>query len=123
VGTAWGLVGASVAYVVAHVTALPVILWVGRRLTGLGPVELARILWLPAAGSAVLAAGLALAARYTGDWGRPALAVAALLAGAVYLTALARLNPEFAALVVKELRKLRGVTKEPATVASPPPQG
>jgi O-antigen/teichoic acid export membrane protein len=123
VGTAWGLVGASVAYVVAHLTALPVILWVGRRLTGLGPVELARILWLPAAGSAVLAAGLALAARYTGDWGRPALAVAALLAGAVYLTALARLNPEFAALVVKELQKLRGVTKEPATVASPPPQG
>jgi hypothetical protein len=49
--------------------------------------------------------------------------VAALLGGVVYLTALARLNPEFAALVVKELQKLRGVTKQPAAVASAPPPG
>jgi O-antigen/teichoic acid export membrane protein len=122
-GTAWGLVGASVGYVAAHVAALPAILWVAWRLTGLGPVGLARILWLPAVTSAVLAGGLALAARYTGAWSRPALGVAALLGGVVYLTALARLNPEFAALVVKELQKLRGVTKQPAAVASAPPPG
>jgi O-antigen/teichoic acid export membrane protein len=123
VGTAWGLVGASVGYVAAHVAALPVILWVAWRLTGLGPIELAGILWLPAVSSAVLAGGLALAARYTGAWSRPALGVAALLAGVIYLAALARLNPEFAALVVKELQKLRGGTKQPAAVASAPPQG
>jgi O-antigen/teichoic acid export membrane protein len=123
IGVPWGLLGTSVGYVLAHVAALPVILWIGWRLTGLGPVRLVAISWRPLVAAAALGAGLNFAVRHMGAWSRPALAVGALAAGAVYLVVLARLNPEFTGLVVRELEKLRPAAEEPATVAGAPPVG
>jgi O-antigen/teichoic acid export membrane protein len=123
IGVPWGLLGTSIGYVVAHVAAIPVILWIGWRLTGLGPVGLVAISWRPLVAAAALGAGLSFAVRHTAAWNRPALAVGALALGALYLVVLARLNPEFTGLVMRELEKLRPSAQEPAAVAGPPPLG
>ena len=122
-GARWGLVGTSAGYVAAHIAALPVILWIGWRLTGLGPLRLFAISWRPLLAAAALAMVLGLIVRHTGAWSRPALVAGTLLGGATYLLVLARLNPEFTALVVREIEKLRPAAEEPASVAGPTPLG
>ncbi len=123
VGTAWGLTGASVAYVVAHVAALPVICVIGWRLTGLGVIDFLKIAWRPAIAAAALAAGLGLVLRYTMGWSPLMGALGAVAVAALYLIGLARLNPEFTGLAARELRNLRLASEKPADVAGATPLG
>jgi O-antigen/teichoic acid export membrane protein len=118
IGAAWGLIGASIAFAIVHAAALPLVLVIGWRLSGLGLVDLFKLSWRPAAGAVALAAGLAIVSHFVAGHSPPALAVGALAAGAVYLMALARLSPEFTGLAVRELRKLRPSREEPAAVVA-----
>ena len=122
-GTRWGLAGATIAYSLAHVAALPAILLIGRRLTGLGLAEIASIAWRPILATAVLAAGLALFLRYASHWSPWALLVSALIIGLVYFGVAGMVNPEFKGLIAREIVKLRLAGEEPASVARPVSRG
>lgn len=116
IGSKWGLPGTSFAYVLVHLASLPVILLIGRRLTGVGVTELLQVAWRPAGAAIALALGLRLLTRYTAGWNPIALAVATALIGVAFVVALIRLSPEFAGLAARELRKL-------TTVAGPARRG
>jgi len=116
-GAKWGLMGATVGYAAVHLAALPVILLIGWRLTGVGIAQFLAILWRPALSAIVLAVCAGVAAHYAAGWGRPAVAAIAITVGSLYLAALTRLNPEFAALAVRELRKVRLVAENPTNLA------
>lgn len=122
IGAARGLTGASIAYVIAHVVALPLILVIGWRLSGLGLLDLVKVSWRPAAGAVVLATALAVLSHLLAGHSPPVLVVGALAAGTMYLIALARLSPEFTGLAVRELRKLRLSGEEPAAVVAAAPR-
>jgi PST family polysaccharide transporter len=107
VGARWGLTGVALAYVAVHLAALPAILGIGRRLTGLGPAEVLAVTWRPAAAAAVLAATLEGVAHLAGPAAPAVLVVTTLLLAPAYLMLLLRLNPEFKGLVVRELQRLR----------------
>ena len=123
IGASGGLTGASIAFSVVHAAALPLIFFIGWQLTGLGVTDLVRVSWRPAIGAAVLAVGLAFLSRFAAGRSHPALVIGILSAGAVYLAALARLNPEFAGLAVRELRKLRVSREQSGAVVATASQG
>jgi O-antigen/teichoic acid export membrane protein len=123
IGARWGLVGVTLGYAAAHLAALPVIFIIGRRLTGLRLRELLEVSWRPVLGIVLL---LAVAVplwpeRYQANpW---ALALAALGLTPLYFGLLARLNPEFRRLVVREVRKFSVVGDESVAVARPAGHG
>ena len=116
IGSGSGLLGTSLAYVLVHAAALPVILVLAWHLTGVGPVDLLHIAWRPAIAAACLAVALSVLSRFTADWSGLALSITGMLVVIGYLVALTRLSPEFIGLARRELRKL-------TTVAGAAPQG
>jgi O-antigen/teichoic acid export membrane protein len=123
IGTRWGLGGATIAYSLAHLAAVPVIFLIGRRLTGLGMREIARVAWLPLVTTSALAGALALLVHYTGGWNPWAVLVSAFVIGSTYLAITALLNPEFKRLVSREIVKLRIGREQSASVARPVARG
>ncbi|MEO7986917.1 MAG: lipopolysaccharide biosynthesis protein [Gemmatimonadales bacterium] len=122
-GTRWDLRGATVAYAIAHLAALPAILLIGRRLTGLGMVELLNVSWRPIVATTFLAGALVLLSRFTSQWSPWVSLASALLIGLPYLFVAGHVNPEFRGLVAREIRKLRVVREESAAVARPARRG
>jgi O-antigen/teichoic acid export membrane protein len=123
IGAGWGLVGTSLGYVIAHGIGLPVILIIGWRLTGLRVRDLLEVGWRSALAATALGVCLKAISPYALSWSPQALAAGALVMGTIYLVALARLHPEFAALATQELRKLRVSGEKTATMAGMPPRG
>jgi PST family polysaccharide transporter len=118
IGARWGLTGATLAY-----SLVPVIFVIGRRLTGLGLLEIGKVAWRPAVTTALLAASLGLLVRYTGQWSAWVTLVSALVIGSVYLVTTGMANPEFKGLVAREILKLRLAREEAASVARPVSRG
>jgi O-antigen/teichoic acid export membrane protein len=108
-GSAGGLPGTALAYVLVHAAALPVILLLGWRLTGVGSGDLLQIAWRPGVATIVLALGLGFLSRFTAQWSGLALSATGVLIAVGYLAALTRLSPEFVGLARRELRKLTTV--------------
>jgi len=123
IGTRWGLTGATIAYSVAYVAALPVIFGIGRRLTGFGLGEIVALAWRPMMATAVLALGLTLFVRYTGQWSPWAMLASSVVIGSVFFIFTGFLNPEFKGLVAREILKLRVGGDEAASVARPASRG
>lgn len=123
IGTDWGLTGTSIAYVVAHCLALPVILMIGWRLTGLGIKDLVAVSWRPALATSALIAALLLLARYKSTWNSWTFALGAVLVGLLYVFGLAHFNYELRVLVGRELRKLRPARKQAEAIAPPAAPG
>jgi PST family polysaccharide transporter len=119
IGTRWGLTGASIAYSAAHMVALPVILLIGWRLTGLGTTEIVGVAWRPVISTMVLGGALLLIVQHLGGWSPWLVAASAAVAAPLYLLGMAHLNPEFKGLAARELRKLGLAQEGPATVAPP----
>jgi O-antigen/teichoic acid export membrane protein len=123
IGTQWGLAGATIAYSLAHLAALPAIFLIGWRLTGLGLAEIASVAWRPMLATASLAGVLVLFLRYTNQWSPWALLVSGLVIGSVYLVITGIVNPEFKGLVAGEILKLRIAGEDSASVARPVSRG
>ncbi len=119
VGARWGLSGASTAFALAHLAALPTIFLIGHRLTGLGAADVLSVSWRPLLATGALAAGLLLLAPRLSDWPPWAVAIGAVLMGPFYLFGLAHVNAEFKGLVARELRKVRLAREEAPAVAPP----
>jgi O-antigen/teichoic acid export membrane protein len=123
VGTSWGLAGATIAYSLAHLAALPAIFLIGWRLTGLGLAEIASVAWRPMLATASLAGVLVLFLRHTIQWGPWAMLAGGLVIGSVYLVITGIVNPEFKGLVAREILKLRIAGEDSASVARPVSRG
>jgi O-antigen/teichoic acid export membrane protein len=119
IGSRWGLPGTSIGYGVAHCLAVPVILVIGWRLTGLGPKELLDVAWRPCLTTGALVAALLVLSRYSSAGTPWVLALGTTLCALVYVFALSRVNWEFRGLVARELGKLRPRRERPATIARP----
>jgi len=119
IGARWALSGATVAFALAHLAALPVIFLIGRRLTGLGMAVVLSVAWRPLLATGALALALVfLSPRLIGGnlW---TVVIGAAILGAFYLFGLAHLSIEFKDLVARELQRLRVAREEPPAVAPP----